>query len=334
MNYPLLVNTIKQILQEKFPHESNKARLLSELLGITETSVYQKFSGDRQFSLEELLKIARLFSVSIDTLLGEPPSVFSHRMELISTKHMTEEQRIIYMEEATRSLIEQVVKTGPASYMAVCKNIPLVSYCYYSWLMKFGHLKWLYFNNCLQEIVPLTQMDFRDAYKRISEIYKQSFPSFHKLVFIIDGNMISNCLQSIQFFQKTGYLTPEEVHYLLNDLENLLQTLENICHEGHTQHPGQEIEIFYTDIPLDNDLYLVESPTINQGLFFIQGFLPLIHKEPHTFRLFRECVDSCIRSSTSICGTSICDRNTFFEKQYRLVDEFRLKGNLNLQTEP
>ncbi|MCD7962385.1 MAG: helix-turn-helix domain-containing protein [Rikenellaceae bacterium] len=313
MNYPLLINTIKQILRQKFPKESNKARLLSELLGISETSVYQKLSGKRQFSLEELLKIARLFSVSIDTLLGESSSGFSHQMELISTKDMAEEQRSNYIEETTRSLIEQVVKTDPSFYTAVCKNIPFISYCYFEWLLKFTRLKWRYLNNCLHDVSSLTEMrGYSDRMGKIREILVDSFPSFRKLTFIIDGNMVQNYLLDVCFFRKIGYLDPAEINFLLNDLDCLLKTAENICREGHTPTQGQEIEIFYSDIALYSDINLVESPIINQGMFFIQGFIPIIHKEPHTFQVLRECVNSCIRSSSSICGASIFDRNTFF----------------------
>lgn len=49
MNHLLLVNTIKNMLREKFPYETNQARLLSDILDIQENTIYRKFSGNRQF---------------------------------------------------------------------------------------------------------------------------------------------------------------------------------------------------------------------------------------------------------------------------------------------
>ncbi|MCD8262754.1 MAG: hypothetical protein LUD02_00165 [Tannerellaceae bacterium] len=244
MDYQQLVNTIKHLLQEKFPDESNKARLLAGILNITESSVYQKFNGDRQFSLEEIVKIAHLFSVSTDTLLGETLSEFTHRMELTFTKNMSEHQRAVYMEETARSMLGQIAKAGTSRFTGVCKNMPLVSFCYFEWLMKFARMKWLYFHNCLEEIVPLREMPYPGKFANMWDIYREAFSSFRRLVFIVDGDIIRNYLLDIRFFQHINYVTPEEANLLLDDLVRSLKSMEEICREGQTATPGQEIAIF------------------------------------------------------------------------------------------
>jgi len=311
MDYQRLTDTIKRLLREKFPDEPNKARVLAGILNITETSVYQKFNGDRQFSLEEIVKIARLFSVSIDTLLGETPPEFTHRMELTFTKNMSEHQRAVYMEETARSTLGQASKEGNSRFTGVCKNMPLISYCYFEWLMRFARMKWLYFHNCLDEMVPLSEMPYPGRFANMWDIYREAFSLFRRLVFIIDGDIIRNYLLDIRFFQHIHYLTLKEVNLVLDDLVRSLKSMEETCREGHTDNPGQEIAILYSDIALYNDIYLVESPSLNQGLFFTQGFIPIIHKDPHSFNVLRECADSCIRSSNAICGVSVLKRNAF-----------------------
>ncbi|MCC8186769.1 MAG: helix-turn-helix domain-containing protein [Bacteroides sp.] len=323
MDYKLLVSRLKNKLREKYPGEKNHARLLSEILGIRENSVYRKLNGDRQFSLEDLATLCRTLSVSIESLLEEKSDVYSHPMELVLTKNMPAEQRRMYMEETTRTVFEQAAQAGYSQFMGVCKNIPIISYCHFGWLMKFARMKWFYFNNCLGEIVPLAEMDCPDAYVRIKEIYMKTFVSFRKLVFIVDGDMIRNFIVDIGFFRKIGYLTADDVYLLLDDLERLLTTIEEICREGYTQNPEQEIAVFYSDISLYNDMYLIESTTVNQGIFFAQGFIPILHKDVHTFKVLREWVSSCVRSSNPICGVADLDRKAFFEKQYRLVEEGR-----------
>ncbi len=323
MKYELLVNRLKEMLRQKFPHETNQARLLSELLGIKENSVYRKFKGERHFSLEEMDTIARTFSVPIDTLLAEESPDFSHQLELILTREMSEEERGSYLEKTTRSVFAQAAKAGYSKFMGVCKNIPVISYCYFDRLMEFALLKWHYFNNNFKEILPLTQMRPPEEFIEMKETYTEAFTSFRRLVFIVDGDMIRNYTLELRFFQKIGYLTTEDINLLLDDLENLLRTIEEICRKGYGENPRQEIAVFYSDIPLYNDIYLVESTCVNHGIFFTQGFLPIIQKQPHTFKVFRDWVDSCIRSSNPICGVADLDRQAFFEKQYRLVENLR-----------
>ncbi|MCD8178659.1 MAG: helix-turn-helix domain-containing protein [Tannerellaceae bacterium] len=315
------------MLREKCPDETNQARLLSDLLGIQENTIYRKFNGNRQFSLDEVVKIAHHLSVSVDTLLGEQSGGFSHHMELILTKNMSEQQRTVYLEESTRSVFVKAAKTGYSKFTAVCKNIPIISYCYFGWLMKFALLKWYYFNNCLTEIAPLTEMHTPDEFSRMKEGYIEAFNSFRRLVFIVDRDLIRNYTLELHFFQKIGYLTNEDIIRLLNDLESLLNVIEDICRKGYSQNPQQEIAVFYSDIALYNDLYLVESTSVNRGILFAQGFTPVIHKDGHTFTVFRDWADSCVRSSNPICGVADSDRKVFFEKQFRLVREFRNQLN-------
>ncbi|MCD7932008.1 MAG: hypothetical protein LUH15_12000 [Tannerellaceae bacterium] len=275
------------------------------------------------FSLDEVVKIAHHLSVSVDALLGEQSGGFSHHMELILTKNMSEQQRTVYLEESTRSVFVKAARTGYSKFTAVCKNIPIISYCYFGWLMKFALLKWYYFNNCLTEIVSLADMRSPDEFLRMKAGYIEAFQSFRRLVFIVDGDMIRNHIHELKFFQKIGYLTKEDITCLLDDLERLLNVIEDICRKGSSRNPQQEIAVFYSDIALYNDMYLIESTSVNRGILFAQGFTPVIHKDGHTFTVFRDWADSCIRSSNPICGVADPDRKVFFEKQFRLVREFR-----------
>ncbi|MCC8154816.1 MAG: hypothetical protein LIP01_11825 [Tannerellaceae bacterium] len=70
----------------------------------------------------------------------------------------------------------------------------------------------------------------------------------------------------------------------------MLTETEDICRRGYSPVSGKEIAIFYSDMALYNDIYLVESSSVNLGIFYAQGFNPIIHKEQQTFDVLRRWV--------------------------------------------
>ncbi|MCD8173423.1 MAG: hypothetical protein LUD76_08210 [Alistipes sp.] len=200
MDYTSLAEAIEYNIREKFPNESSKARLLSDTLGISETAVYQKLSGSRRFSLEEVASIARLFSVSVDRLLDRQPHRFSHPMELIYPGNMLEEEIAVYGEETAQSILEQASRAGYSKFTGVLKNLPPVGYCNFEWLMKFSQLKWIYLNNSVDDIAPLTGIKVPGEFDSLSRIAGKAFNSFRTLLFIIDGDIVRNQIKEVQFF--------------------------------------------------------------------------------------------------------------------------------------
>ncbi|MCD7938089.1 MAG: hypothetical protein LUG98_14635, partial [Tannerellaceae bacterium] len=72
-----------------------------------------------------------------------------------------------------------------------------------------------------------------------------------------------------------------------------------------------------------NDIYLLKSTDISCGIFYAQGFNPVINHNSEMFYVFRDWVDGWIRSSNPICGIAYSERQAFFERQRALVDDFR-----------
>ncbi len=61
-------------VQAKIPPELSVPQVLGDLLGQSASNLYRKLRGDVPFTLEEVLKIAHHFSVSIDACAFESPS--------------------------------------------------------------------------------------------------------------------------------------------------------------------------------------------------------------------------------------------------------------------
>ncbi len=105
----------------------------------------------------------------------------------------------------------------------------------------------------------------------------------------------------------------DEIRWMLNDFKHFLTRAEEICRKGHTDS-GQEIAVFYSDIALYNDIYLIESTDINKALFYAQGFNPIFHKESPTFEVMRKWIDAWLCCSNPICGTAELEGKSFFLK--------------------
>jgi len=323
MDYQQLLTRLKEILQQRLPEGQNHARQLSEILGVKPHSVYRKLSGEIQFSVDDLVKISGALSIPLGTLLDDYSCVVSHPMELILMDNMAKEKGYTSAMETTQAIFGQAGKTGNAKFMAICKNLPVISYYYYDWLMKFAHLKWLYFNNGCSVMPSLSETVCPDPFMKAKDIYVESFNSIRRLIFVVDGDLVRNFTMDLDFFRKMGFVTAAEMLLVLEDMRSLLMEIQSICQTGLSYVSGQEIQVFYSDIPLYNDIYLIESSTINRGIFYAQGFNPIIHREPQTLEIFRKWVNAWVSCSNPICGTSEPDCRTFFKKQHRIIEEYR-----------
>ncbi|MCD8164879.1 MAG: hypothetical protein LUE93_01330 [Bacteroides sp.] len=279
--------------------------------------------GEIQFSVDDLVKISNALSVPLGSLLDDYTYVCSHPMELLAIDNMSREEGYKYSVKLAHDIFKQAGRAANSKFTAICKSLPIISYYYYKWLMKFAHLKWLYFNTGFTRPGPFSEIESPDEYRDLKDDYIEAFDTIRRLVFIVDGDMIRNFTRELLFFRKMGYITPQEILFVLDDLQDMLATIEEICRKGYSSTSGQEIQVFYSDISLYNDIYLVESSKFNLGIFYAQGFNPILHKEPQTFEVIRGWVESSLRCSNPICGTGEGERRIFFEKQYRLLDEFR-----------
>ncbi|MCC8154817.1 MAG: hypothetical protein LIP01_11830 [Tannerellaceae bacterium] len=199
MDYQQLLCRLKVVLQQRLPAGESHARLLSKILDIQPHSVYRKLNGDIQFSVDDLMKISGALAVPLGSLMDDYACVYSHPMELILIENMTNEQGYKFATETAHDIFEQAGKAVNSKFTAVCKNLPVISYYYYDWLMKFAHLKWLFFNNGFADVAPLSELNYLDEYKQVKDIYLESFNSIRRLIFIIDGNIVRNFIQDLVF---------------------------------------------------------------------------------------------------------------------------------------
>ncbi|MCD8261715.1 MAG: hypothetical protein LUD15_09680 [Bacteroides sp.] len=310
-------------MQGQLPEGQSQARQLSEILGIKPHSVYRKLKGEIHFSVDDLVKISDALSIPLGSLLDDHTSVYSSPVNLLAIDDRFREQDYKYSAKPVHDIFREAGKAANSRFTAICKSLPLITYYYYDWLMKFAHLRWLYFNTRSFHPGSLSEIQFPDEYRDVKEAYTEAFTTLRRLVFIVDGDMIRNFTRELLFFRKISCITPQELRYVLDDLQDMLATVEKICRKGYGATFRQEIQVFCFDISLYNDIYLVESNKFNLGIFYAHGFNPTLHKEPQTFEVIKRWVESSLRCSNFICGAGETDRKIFFEKQYRLLEEFR-----------
>lgn len=99
--------------------------------------------------------------------------------------------------------------------------------------------------------------------------------------------------------------------FVLDDVDDLLCVAEDVCVRGMCLDSRQEVQIFYSEMPFYNDIYLLKSTDISCGIFYAQGFNPLIHRDSEMFYVFRDWVDGWIRCSNPICGIADLERRAF-----------------------
>ncbi|MCD8081258.1 MAG: hypothetical protein LUF04_12900, partial [Bacteroides sp.] len=311
MDYQLLLKKLDAVIRKKFPQEANRTELVAGMVDMKPNTLYRKLRGERPFSWDELVRVTGVLSVSLQDLMVDGPCVDKYPLGLVRSDRLPVQDGYWYAMNSTCDVFEQVAGSGYSKFTGVCRSLPVISCFHYEWLLKMAHLKWLYFSNCFAEMPSFSQLGDGEMFRQVKGVYMEAFASMRYLTFVMDRDIIRNFMLELAFFRKIDLISGEEVMFILDDVEDLLRVAEGICKRGMGIHPGQEIQIFYSDMPFYNDIYLMKSTDINCGVFYAQGLNPIVHRDSKMFYVLRDWVDGWIRCSNPICGIADLDRRVF-----------------------
>ncbi|MCD8193082.1 MAG: hypothetical protein LUD74_00735 [Tannerellaceae bacterium] len=319
MEYQLLLRKLDKAIRQKFPEETNRIRLLAGMLDMKPNTLYRKLRGERPLSWDEVVRVTHALSVSLQELTEDSPCVEGG----VPAGRLPVQDGYPEAMSDMGDIFSQAAGSGYSKFTGVCRSLPVMSCLQHEWLLKMAHLKWLYFSNRFAEMPSFSQLGDMERFRDVKRMYVEAFASIRHLNFVVDGDMIRNFTLDLAFFRKIHLITQDELMFILEDVEDLLRVAEEVCQRRIGEHPGQDIQIFYSDMPFHNDIYLVKSTDINCAVFYAQGFNPVIHRDAQRLDAFQAWVQGWIRCSNPICGIAPIDRQAFFERQRAIVEDFR-----------
>lgn len=325
---PNMQQALFQQIKEKIPPHLSLVDEISDLLEISEDSVYRRIRGEKSLSLEELQKISTNFNISLDSLFNIKSQnvVFSQR-NLNSSDFNFEQYLNSILEDLKRV---QAYKYKEIIYFA--KEVPIFHYFHFPALATFKIFVWLktIFQFPEYEDKKFSLESIPENYIKIglqiADVYKR-IPSKE----VWNEETINSILQQLDFYLESGYLeNKEDVFLVLDDLENFIKHLHNQAKYGFNFNYGDEpigeensYMLYYNGVIMGDNTVQIKTDDFKLTYITYNVISLLITTDPVFNSQIEESLKVLMNKSTLISIASEKERNKFFNKLYAKINNFR-----------
>ncbi|PTS92354.1 hypothetical protein DBR27_19770 [Flavobacterium sp. HMWF030] len=314
-----IVLAIKQCV----PEGTIIVHILMDLLSLGKESVYRRLRGEIGFTLEEIIKIANRFGISIDDII-ESGRVTNKWVVLNLDKLFSYENYIKqYCERLNEYLaIFKDMQLAKRSHLSSAGHIIPATFLFpYKKLSQFRHYKWHYFMKGAKPNFVFSNMVLPDEIIKAEENLLQEWRKVPMATIIVDEDIFSSMIKDIQFFASQQLVTQNELLQLKKELLDLLSSVEMLTETG-CYETGSSVMIYLCKIKIDNCYYHMEYD--DEELCFQRTFyMDLVSFNNTKFcKKQREWIDLLKRFSLLLTQSGDRQRLDFFEKQRQLIKSF------------
>ncbi|KIC00461.1 MULTISPECIES: hypothetical protein [unclassified Flavobacterium] len=298
---------------------SKSASLIDEVASVLEISYdasHRRISEKSKFSIDETIKLADHFNISLDNLFSKKEKVIVEKtIEIETLKDMLQ-----YFKTSAEQ-IEFLTKNPKTTLFYSAKDIPLFYFMEGTILSKFKAFVWLNLLNTKQKKVTfenfVIEESFTEYMQKLKNVYENAIVNE-----IWNDTTINSSLQQILYFYEAGLLNLKNANALCKDLKRIINSIQE---KGNK--PNSNFTIYYNELILLNNNMLIE--TEEKLTMFV----------PYTLLgyFITDNVDSCknvhqffkqqIINSKSLGASGIKEQNSFYNRANRKIDYYVEKIN-------
>lgn len=298
---------------------SKSASLIDEVASILEISYdasHRRISEKSKFSIDETIKLADHFNISLDNLFSKKEKVIVEKtIEIETLKDMLQ-----YF-KASSEQIELLTKNPKTTLFYSAKDIPLFYFMDGTILSKFKAFVWLNLLNTDQKKASFENFVIEDPFteymQKLKNVYDNAIVNE-----VWNDTTINSSLQQILYFYEAGLLNLKNANALCKDLKRIINSIQE---KGNK--PNSNFTIYYNELILLNNNMLIE--TEEKLTMFV----------PYTLLgyFITDNVDSCknvhqffkqqIINSKALGSSGIKEQNLFYNRAIRKIDYYIEKIN-------
>ena len=305
-------------LHRKYPKRTQLSNALMELLIIEREAVYRRLRREVLFPVNEIVKIASAWNISLDELIGINSGQVTFQLQMINYINPSEEE-LNYLRFIVQS-ISSLQKYPSTEFMDICNKLPRQLVAGYKFLNQFYLFKWLYQYGNEKEIVPFSKIITSKEKQQVDDAYYKAIKNVPNSNFILDGKIFEYLINNLKYFYSIRMITGQEKEQIKAELHELLGYLMEIAINGCYPETKNKVNLYISQLCIDTNYSYTFSPEAK--VCFIHVFEKY---EIYTFNLemvtnFRKWMQLKKRSSTQISEVDERSRIEFFTKQYQLIE--------------
>ena len=290
-----------------------------EALNLKRGATYKRINGDTALTTVELVKLARLFNVSLDNIfLNEqfisffPPS---GNDEADQHTHFLD-----YYSYYLQSIMSY--EKGQLTYMA--NELPIFYYFSHKYIFTFLSAVWEHLQTDNPRFIIKEHSDFYLPLERLRNDVAKYYDS-SPVTEIWNSNMLSNLYQQIIFaITIRAFEDVQFLNRLINDIEKLIQNLKDVTLKGNKTSEGKgELKIYLNEFGNYSNILLYEA--VDFKATFVGFDMPqfLVSQSEQFYQYSLGWINKIKKRSVLISSEGYQYRELFFIKQENDFKQFK-----------
>jgi hypothetical protein len=330
---PNLQKSLFQQIKETIPENLSFVHEIAELLEISYDSVYRRIRGEKELSLDELVKLGAKYRISIDSILNLNGNnvVFRH-YSLESSKFKIKDWLTIIQEDMWR--IHQA-RTKEIIYAA--KDPPIFHYFQFPEIAAF---KFFFWEKTLFEFPQCEDKRFRmdDLDQEIVAIGRKILNESITIptVEIWNVDTFDILFRQIEYYWISGYFEKkDDLLNLLDKLEKWVRHLQKQADLGFKfmyDQPADGIEnsfiMYENEVVLNDNTIFVKLDNVSAVYITYNVLSLLITREPELCRNVERYMLALMKKSNIISLTGSKAGNRFFNRMLDTIEQSKSRLDL------
>jgi transcriptional regulator with XRE-family HTH domain len=310
-----LQNMLFQQIRQQCKDQPEMVERTADLLGISKDSVYRRVRGETQLLFDDIVTLAKGFSVSLDDLFFK-----DQKSILFKGQYLLEDEfglKEMLAEMQTQLL--QVSQIEDVNIIYVSKDIPVFYYLMFPPVAAFKIFVWVksqfQFDTWKNQSFTFSILtpELRNMATAVAKTYS-SIPS----VEILNADNILNDLRQLEYYWETKVIVnPEDLVLIYASLHSMVSHMKAQASAGKkylvdSELPGAELKLFVNDFFVGDNTLLIGNQVIKM-IFLNHSAINFMSTQNRYFVEYNEAfIRNLVRKSTLISEVGERTRDRFF----------------------
>lgn len=311
-----------EILKSIVPPSISLAGEMADILEISVDSAYRRMRCETPITLEEAVKLCFSFDIPLEALNSGMHEVVTFHYQLSYDKNDPLENYIIELQKQ----MAFIAKKNDAHLYYAAEDIPVFYHFRFKELSRF---KFFYWNKSIlnTEMKALRYSEFQLSDSEIEKLEQvSSLSSEINTTEIWTEETIKSTLQQIKFYWDAGFFDQlNDALQVCIELSDMIKVIENQAEiglkKGKNSFTSASFTLYLSDLMIGNNAVYLESFDSNAVFLGYNSFNFIRTRNKDFARQNKRWMENIIKKSTLISLTGEKQRNQFFKKMYKQIEE-------------
>jgi len=314
-----MIDTFTQLLHQKTKQQGMKtATIVADILCISQDAAYRRIRSPQTFKADELMKLAKVFNIDLNTLIHMGNNWFQGEYKSIDSSYSIHD----YYGELKSYLGKAIERPGSfISYGA--KEIPLFYYFWFPALAAFKSFVWNrdFLGDYKLRSVPFqaslieNERQFESLSSQYMNIASEEIWSYETLY---------STLYQIKHYKECGlFANDNEFRAVLDEYDFLVDHIHDQAERGKKLNPylphavGADFQLYFSPLTSNDNTFIIKTTRDNIAFVGSKMTGVLISDCEHWVNSTQNWLETCKNNGTLLSVTGSGPRDKFLRQEYR-----------------